>query len=159
MTKQEKFSRWALIGIGIIILIFGNQKSKSCPLCPFLPPTSTPTQTSSSTFTPTFTQTFTPTFTQTFTPTFTQTFTPTFTQTFTPTPTSTYIPTQIVLKIADFYDCINTHSGPDLKACWNLLSNRPEEYQDKLIANFGGLESFLSNWNKYKVGYRTLLLL
>jgi hypothetical protein len=90
------------------------------------------------------------------------------TATLTPTlfPTSTYTPIftptleveeLIVQLIANYYDCIN-NANPDLpddyRECWDLLSDRPGEFQENLNRSKGGLLAFTDFWKDFKVNYR-----
>ena len=83
--------------------------------------------------------------------------TPTFISTSAPTPTLT-VESQLVQLIDNYYTCINV-ANPDIASdyekCWNLLSDRPGEFQDNFNrSNAGfGLETFISFWKDYKATY------
>ena len=58
--------------------------------------------------------------------------------------------------IDNYFGCIidATHNKRDDYAeCWNLLSNKPGEYQEILKNISGGLESYITFWNAYKISY------
>jgi hypothetical protein len=60
--------------------------------------------------------------------------------------------------IDDFYTCINQarrDTPGDYQACWNMLSDRPGEYQESLdnFNNGKGFETFYVYWNELKIGY------
>jgi hypothetical protein len=99
------------------------------------------------------------------TPTFTQspinfTITPTITLTSTLIPTATWtpIPTldiadQLVGQLDIYFSCLNSAvpndgDNSDYEVCWNLLSNRPGEYQ-----SINSKKNFIDYWKKYKISY------
>jgi hypothetical protein len=85
------------------------------------------------------------------------TVTPAYTFTSIPSPTLT-VENQLIQLIDNYYTCLNI-AHPDFdndyEKCWNLLSDRPGEFQDNFNrSNAGfGLETFISFWKDYKVTY------
>jgi len=78
------------------------------------------------------------------------TITPAIVATSTPSPTLA-VDSQLVQLIDNYYTCINianTGSDSDYEECWNLLSDRPGEFQSNLNKN-----NFKAYWKKYKVTY------
>jgi hypothetical protein len=75
-----------------------------------------------------------------------------------PTIASTLIPSldladQLVVLIDKYFSCLNSAvpndgDDSDYEACWNMLSNRPGEYQS--VTN---KKNFFDNWKKYKISY------
>lgn len=82
--------------------------------------------------------------------------TPTLTPTPTLIPASTElpdVPTQLIQHIDNYYTCLNSGNpndgdDSDYETCWNMLSDRPGEYQSGLNKN-----NFLAYWKKYKIKY------
>jgi hypothetical protein len=83
--------------------------------------------------------------------------TPAIPSTSTPSPTLE-VENQLIQLIDNYYTCIN-FANPDIagdyEKCWNLLSDRPGEFQDNFNrSNAGfGLETFISFWKNYKATY------
>jgi hypothetical protein len=77
-----------------------------------------------------------------------------------PSPTATAtqqdVPGLLVQLVDDYFMCIN-NARQDVRAdyepCWNMLSDRPGEFQEYLIQNSGGKESFIDSWVRFKVSY------
>lgn len=72
------------------------------------------------------------------------------------TPTEVEVSAQLVQLIDDYFGCVNaaTHDRrEDHVKCWDMLSDRPGEFQDSLTQNSGGIDAFISYWNKYRVSY------
>ncbi len=91
-------------------------------------------------------------------PTWTSTVPPTDTFTPEPSPTSTpqSLQDHLVQLIDEYYMCINNarhDQRQDYAPCWDMLSDRPGEFQDFLNQNSGGEDAFITSWNKYKVSY------
>lgn len=78
-----------------------------------------------------------------------------FTQT--PSPTLT-VENQLIQLIDNYYTCLNAAKRDDdstYEKCWNLLSNRPGEFQanlNKLNSGYG-FDTFMLFWRDYKVTY------
>lgn len=77
-----------------------------------------------------------------------------------PSPTATAtpqdIPSILVQLVDDYYMCVNDareNVRADYDRCWDMLSDRPGEFQDYLNQNSGGKEAFITSWLPYKVSY------
>jgi len=73
-----------------------------------------------------------------------------------PTATQQEVTGYLVSLVDSYHKCINNarhDQREDYKLCWDMLSDRPGEFQDYLNQNSGGLPAFTDSWNKYKVSY------
>ena len=74
-----------------------------------------------------------------------------------PSPEPTPAAADTVIHLIDeYYSCISTATRfhrDEFEACWDLLSDRPGEFQENLTANRGGKGAFIDFWNDFKVSY------
>lgn len=74
----------------------------------------------------------------------------------TATSTPQDVPSLLVSLVDDYFMCINNARDDvrsDYEPCWDMLSDRPGEFQDYLIQNSGGKEAFIDSWMRFKVSY------